>query len=351
MPATPEDMFNFGLPGTSPPERLGTGNVPKPNLESQFQDNLIETFRIALDTIFSVEGQLSAIGEVVQRIIDNPALYIGALATVVAASFIPVVGQIGALVLGGLAIATLGRAAFDLFQAIRQLIEEVEAVTDRLNGICFVNDPDGQRRARFTRAQLEPIGERLGRALIGVEASVFESILLGGAGTAAARISRLRRADGQNLSETRDDIRRLGAVPDNGPGSVANANFAQSQIRRDETFSEDGQEIFTRIAGRPINNVDDLADAIRRGDIDVNQVPVNFVDLNGQRLILNSRTSVALDRAGVSQADFFGVNKTGVEAFRDTNGRSITFDDLARDQLRRNNLPPTGSPNIPRGGR
>lgn len=121
-------------------------------------------------------------------------------------------------------------------------------------------------------------------------------------------------------------------------GVLTNANFAQNKIKADRSFSPEGQAIYSELAGRPIKTVDDLANAITVGSIKPSQIVVDYVDLNGVRLILNTRTSTALEQAGVPRSQWFGQNRTGVEAYAGT-----TFDQLAADQLRRNKLPPTGA--------
>lgn len=129
-------------------------------------------------------------------------------------------------------------------------------------------------------------------------------------------------------------------------GAVANANFAQSKIRANESFSAEGADKYSKMAGVPVTTVDDLANAITKGLIKPDQLPVDFVDMNGARLILNTRTSVALDRAGIAKSDWFGVNQTNVKV-QGMEGK--TYNDLAADQLMRNKLPETGSPELPRG--
>lgn len=100
----------------------------------------------------------------------------------------------------------------------------------------------------------------------------------------------------------------------------------------------DGQKIYSELAGRPIKTVDDLADALKAGSIKPSQLPVDYVDMNGTRLILNTRTSTALEQAGIPRSQWFGRNQTGVEAYP-----GKTFNDLAADQLKNNKLPPTGA--------
>ncbi|MFJ4142994.1 filamentous hemagglutinin N-terminal domain-containing protein [Pseudomonas sp. NPDC089734] len=121
-------------------------------------------------------------------------------------------------------------------------------------------------------------------------------------------------------------------------GTLTEANFAQNKIKSDRSFSEDGQKVYSELAGTPIKTVDDLAGALRAGTIKPNQLPVDYVDMNGTRLILNTRTSTALEQAAIPRSEWFGRNQTGVEAYP-----GKTFNDLAADQLKNNKLPPTGA--------
>lgn len=132
-------------------------------------------------------------------------------------------------------------------------------------------------------------------------------------------------------------------------GSVADANFAQTSIRSDGAFSPDGQQIYSDLAGRPIRTVDDLTDALRNGDISVSDVPVDFVNMNGTTLVLNTRTSTALQNAGIPQSQWYGAPRTGQTAYIDDAGNAVTFDDLATQQLGNNGFPPTGSTTLPIG--
>ncbi|WP_146206224.1 hypothetical protein [Pseudomonas sp. OV226] len=119
---------------------------------------------------------------------------------------------------------------------------------------------------------------------------------------------------------------------------MSEANFAQNKIKSDRSFSEDGQKLYSELAGTPIKTVDDLAGALKAGTIKPGQLPVDYVDMNGTRLILNTRTSTALEQAGIPRNEWFGRNQTGVEAYP-----GKTFNDLAADQLKRNDLPSTGA--------
>lgn len=121
-------------------------------------------------------------------------------------------------------------------------------------------------------------------------------------------------------------------------GTLTEANFAQNKIKADRSFSDDGQKKYSELAGTPIKTVDDLAGALRAGTIKPNQLPIDYVDMNGTRLILNTRTSTALEQAAIPRNEWFGRNQTGVEAYP-----GKTFNDLAADQLKNNKLPPTGA--------
>ncbi|BCL90907.1 hemagglutinin [Ralstonia pseudosolanacearum] len=133
-------------------------------------------------------------------------------------------------------------------------------------------------------------------------------------------------------------------------GSVAEANFAQSSINSAETFSAQGAAKYTQLAGVPISSVDDLAAAIKRGLISPSQLPVDYVvAADGTQLILNTRTSVALSRAGIPQSQWYGTNQTGIQVPGMPAG--TTYNDLAAGQLARNKLPATGTPNLPRGAK
>lgn len=127
-------------------------------------------------------------------------------------------------------------------------------------------------------------------------------------------------------------------------GAVSDANFAQKEIRTDEMFSAEGIKSYSALAGSAINSVDDLVTALKLGKLKPNQVPVDYVVHNGNKLILNTRTSVALERAGIPRQDWHGSNKTNM-AVPGMDGK--TYNDLAQDQLSRNKLPETGWPEVP----
>ncbi|MGY2287921.1 DUF637 domain-containing protein, partial [Pseudomonas gingeri] len=135
-----------------------------------------------------------------------------------------------------------------------------------------------------------------------------------------------------------DAVKDVGTLANAEKGALSEANFAQDKIRSDRSFSEDGQKLYSELAGTPIKTVEDLAEALKTGTIKPGQLPVDYVDMNGTRLILNTRTSTALEQAGIPRNEWFGRNQTGVEAYP-----GKTFNDLAADQLEKNGLPSTGA--------
>lgn len=129
-----------------------------------------------------------------------------------------------------------------------------------------------------------------------------------------------------------------GAVANAERGVLSEANFAQNKIRSDRSFSPDGEKLYSTLAGKPIKTVEDLAGALKAGAITPNQLPLDYVDMNGARLILNTRTSTALEQAGIPRSQWFGRNQTNIEVYP-----GKTFNDLAKDQLKNNGLPSTGA--------
>jgi filamentous hemagglutinin len=115
------------------------------------------------------------------------------------------------------------------------------------------------------------------------------------------------------------------------------ANFAQKASRTNKSFSDEGIARYSELTGRPINTVSDLTDALKLGEIKPSQLPLDFVDLNGTRLILNTRTSTALDQAGIPRIEWYGVDKTNTKVYD-----GVTFIDLALELLRKNKYPSTG---------
>jgi filamentous hemagglutinin len=114
-------------------------------------------------------------------------------------------------------------------------------------------------------------------------------------------------------------------------GVLDDAAFAQVPAKSTKAFSEEGQKIYSQVAGQPIKTVGDLTDALTRGIVKPSQVPLDYVVIDGQRVIANTRSSTALINADIPKNQWYGVDKTGVNAYGE-----ITFDDLVRNQLNKN---------------
>jgi RHS repeat-associated protein len=108
-------------------------------------------------------------------------------------------------------------------------------------------------------------------------------------------------------------------------GTLDDAAFAQTTFR--EAFSRGGL-----FAGQ---SIDDVARAIRSGDLAPSDVPIQYVVRDGNTLILNTRSAQALARAGVPRSDWSGINMTGVPA----------AEARLSAQLSRNGLDSTGTLN------
>jgi len=85
------------------------------------------------------------------------------------------------------------------------------------------------------------------------------------------------------------------------------------------------------LAGQPIKTVNDLTDALKQGVVKPSQVPLDYVVIDGQKVISNTRSSTALINADIPKSQWYGVDKTGKIAYDD-----ITFDQLVRNQLNKN---------------
>jgi len=113
-------------------------------------------------------------------------------------------------------------------------------------------------------------------------------------------------------------------------GVAADAKFAQKTFGN--MFSEEGA-----FAGR---SVEDVAAALRSGAMKPGQVEINYVVRDGQTIILNTRSSQALEAAGIPRSQWNGVNRTG----------DSLYEGLLDGQLRRNaggpfdTVRPSGTP-------
>ncbi|MCX2796514.1 RHS repeat-associated core domain-containing protein, partial [Microbulbifer thermotolerans] len=122
-------------------------------------------------------------------------------------------------------------------------------------------------------------------------------------------------------------------TPNSSPqlGVLDDAVFAQVPAKPKKAFSDHGQAKYSELAGQDIVTVNDLTNALRQGVIKPSQVPLDYVVIDGQKVIANTRTSTALINAEIPKSQWYGVDKTGVTAYD-----NILFDDLVKNQLRKN---------------
>ena len=109
--------------------------------------------------------------------------------------------------------------------------------------------------------------------------------------------------------------------------NITGARFAQTWYR--ESFSA-GQEALFK--GKTIN---DVAAALRTGELAPQDVPINVIVRRGNTLILNTRSAQALQRAGIPRSDWSVIDRTG----------DSVYEKLLNQQLINNGLDNTGYPN------
>jgi hypothetical protein len=118
----------------------------------------------------------------------------------------------------------------------------------------------------------------------------------------------------------------LGAPESRGP-----VRFAQTSYSK--TFSRFGRGFYSNAAGRAINTVGDLTQALLDRVIGPQSLPVEYVMVEGQMVVLNTRTSAALMDAKVKVKDWNLVDVTG-------NDRAMR---AYRNQIKGSGLAPTGT--------
>ncbi|MHC1768190.1 MAG: toxin TcdB middle/N-terminal domain-containing protein [Verrucomicrobiia bacterium] len=114
-------------------------------------------------------------------------------------------------------------------------------------------------------------------------------------------------------------------------GVLADANYAQRTFS--QTFSSEGA-----FAGR---TVEDVAAALRSGQMGAADVPIEYIVRDGNTLILNTRSAQALEQAGIPRAQWNAVNATGDAA----------AEARLTGQLQRNGLTSQGTPTVTPGRR
>lgn len=94
-------------------------------------------------------------------------------------------------------------------------------------------------------------------------------------------------------------------VAANAEANIGRANFAQRSFS--ETFSKGGA-----FSGRTI---DDVAGSLRSGAMSPKDVPIDVIVRGGNTLILNTRSSQALIRGGISRSSWNVIDRTGQAAY------------------------------------
>lgn len=112
--------------------------------------------------------------------------------------------------------------------------------------------------------------------------------------------------------------------------AMKNAKWAQKTFN--PFFSSAG-----KFAGR---SVDEVAEALRTGKMSAENVPIDIVIREGNALILNTRSSAALTKAGIPRSQWNVVNRTGQEF----------FENQLTNQLTRNSLTSAGTSSIRQSG-
>ena len=87
----------------------------------------------------------------------------------------------------------------------------------------------------------------------------------------------------------------------NNGGVLDDANYAQSTFSN--TFSADG-----KFAGQTVNEV---AAQLQSGELSASDVPIEYINRDGNTLILNTRSSQALEQAGIPPSEWNAVDVTG----------------------------------------
>ena len=122
------------------------------------------------------------------------------------------------------------------------------------------------------------------------------------------------------------------------PHPMDKANYSQKTYSNN--FSMYGSQKYFDIAGYEIKTVDDLAQAIKNKDVSISDLPVEYINRDGNVLIQNTRTSQALTVAGVPRNQWHVTNNTG----------NPLHEKLLDEQLLRNKLTSEGISNVRRSG-
>ncbi len=146
-----------------------------------------------------------------------------------------------------------------------------------------------------------------------------------------AATAAISTAAAESLAPPGASLNPAGTAEELGNGILSDAKFAQSTYS--EFFSKEGA-----FAGK---SIDDIAAALKNGTLSAEDVPVDYILKDGHVLILNTRSAQALERAGISRADWNAVDRTGEAA----------YEQRLMEQLKKNNLTTEGTSNVTSTGR
>lgn len=137
----------------------------------------------------------------------------------------------------------------------------------------------------------------------------------------------------EKVAETFLMVKGLSALKGAAVADLDGAVFAQRTYSN--AFSVEGVQIYTGKVGTAINTVDDLTAALKANKITPSQLPIDYIVRDGNKIMLNTRTAQALERAGVPRSQWTGANQTGVQF----------YEGLLDGQLQRNGLSNSGFKN------
>ena len=217
-------------------------------------------------------------------------------------------------------IAKLGVAAYTAYE-VYDTAQQAYAFYRRIEAGEEISDAETRRFARAIGMSLaQDVALSKLNVLKAAAVLVEKAGLDKKAGQLRAYISKNQKVDNNINAE---EAGRIGKTTE---GLDANANFAQNT--------------FGKISGRKGKfsdlTIDDVAGALRSGNLKPSDVPIDFITRNGNTLILNTRSAQALIRVKIPRSKWTAVNRTGQKE----------YENRLNDQLRRNKLTDKGTPSV-----